>query len=101
MALVRGIVILDGVDRPIGRHFLLDLVEERDELPVSVALGVAANSRFFRSVHRGEQGRGSVPLAVVCYYRVKTPQKHRSKNPVSQRRPHTIAVATTHKRVDI
>ena len=60
--LIRRIVILDGVDRPVGRHLLLDLVEERDEFPVPMALGVAANNRFVRSVQRGEQSRGPFRL---------------------------------------
>ena len=35
-------VVQNGVDRPSGEHLLLDLVEERDESLMLVALGVAA-----------------------------------------------------------
>ena len=63
--LVGGVVVQDGVDILPGGRRLVDLLEERDELLVPVALGVAADDRPVQNVHRGEQRRGAVPLVVV------------------------------------
>ena len=38
LVLVGGVVVQDGVDLPPGRRRLVDLVEERDELLVPVAV---------------------------------------------------------------
>ena len=66
---VGGIVVHDGVDLRSGGRRLLDLVEERDELLVPVALGVAADDRPVQNVQRGEQRRGTVPLVLVRHRR--------------------------------
>ena len=67
--LVGGVVVHDGVDILPGGHLLVDLLEERDELLMPVALGVAADDRPVQNVHRGEQRRGAVPLVVVRHRR--------------------------------
>ena len=53
LVLVGGVVVQDGVDRPVGRHLPVDLVEERDELLVPVALGVASDHRSVQGVQCG------------------------------------------------
>ena len=67
--LVGGVVVQDGADLPACGRRLVDLLEERDELLMPVALGVAADDRPVQDVHRGEQRRGSVPLVLVRHRR--------------------------------
>ena len=99
LVLVGGVVVHDGVDLPFGGYLLVDPAEERDELLMPVVVGLVADDRPVQNVQRGEQRRGPVPLVLVrhrrglpqlhrqsllrCYYRVKTPQKRRSRMPQS------------------
>ena len=52
----------DGVDDLAGRDFLLQRVQETDELLVPVSGHVASDDG---ALERGEQGGGPVPLVVV------------------------------------
>ena len=57
LVLVGGIVVQNGVDRSSGRHLPVDLVEERDELLMPVALGVAVDHRSIQGVQRDIQAK--------------------------------------------
>jgi len=49
-----GVVVDDGVNRFPGQHNGLNLVEEAEELLMSMALHVAADDRAVQHVQRGE-----------------------------------------------
>ena len=63
--LVGGVVVEDGVDGQPGGRRVVDLVEELDELPAPVALGMAPDGLPVQDVQGCEQVRGAVPLAVA------------------------------------
>src|SRR6202035_1705139 len=62
---VRGVVVVDGVDRLAGLDLALDGVREADELLMPVPLHAAADDLALQDVEGGEQGGRAVALVVV------------------------------------
>jgi hypothetical protein len=62
---VGGVVVGDAVDVQLGRHGLVDLAQERQELLMPVARLAAGPHGAVEHVQRGEQRGGAVALVVV------------------------------------
>ena len=65
LVLMRGIVVDDQVDVEIGRHVVIDLFQEREELLVAVAGLAPSQNRSVGHVQGGEEGRGAVTDVIV------------------------------------
>ena len=60
-----GVVFHDGMDEPAGRHRVIDLIEEGDELLVAMARRTAPENRALQRVQRSEQRGRAVADIVV------------------------------------